>query len=228
MYSRAGGRALSLRWSHCESGAGRQLLVLTVLHVARRWLESLARAPRRTGTEWPPRLSLEDGRPWKATNGRQPPSSLASPCAVLMLEASVRHGGPSWSYAALMRVTNRVCSGVIIAKLGRFGTEGSEVRILSPRPKSSMNSALNWPSWSVEGLFCFPRCLKRLPQAARDPSGSITECRRWPVIGGCGWKSAAASAARSYAVLVLGRNPADPGVNAARDGASASFVERLP
>src|SRR5690606_27368083 len=45
-----------------------------------------------------------------------------------------RDGRRLSSYAALMRVTNRVYSGVILAKLDWFGTEGSEVRILSPRP----------------------------------------------------------------------------------------------
>ena len=56
-----------------------------------------------------------------------------------------------------MQVTNRVFSGVTRTKRCWFGTEGSEVRILSPRPEFG-------PLLTVmvgRGPLCFPARLKR-------------------------------------------------------------------
>ena len=41
------------------------------------------------------------------------------------------------------------------SEAGRFGTEGSEVQILSPRPILINKSAFHRRSSSVEGLFCW-------------------------------------------------------------------------
>ncbi len=64
--------------------------------------------------------------------------------------AMARDGRPFWSYAALMQATNRVVLGVILAKQCWFGTEGSEVRILSPRPLTHLGSLVAGPR--VSGL----------------------------------------------------------------------------